>query len=83
MFQKERKNKSEVEKMKKISRETTHKIAWLISLASLPVAIISVLKNATPLQVATWLSIVVAVQLIHLLPQALELKEVYNDDVNR
>ena len=69
--------------MKKISRETTHKIAWLISLASLPVAIISVLKNATPLQVATWLSIVVAVQLIHLLPQALELKEVYNDDVNR
>ena len=81
MFQKERKNKSEVEKMKKISRETTHAIAWLMSLLALPVAIIAVCKGATPLQITGWLSLVVAVQLLHLLPEALKTKKVYNDEV--
>ena len=66
--------------MKKISRETTHKVAWLTSLVSLPVAVIGVVKGATPVQVATWLMVVVGVQLIHLIPGALELKEVYNDE---
>lgn len=65
----------------KLSRETTHKLAWLTSLMSLPIAIIGATKGATPLQVATWLMVVVGVQLMHVIPRALELKEVYNDEV--
>lgn len=65
-----------------MTKETKHSIAWLVSLLALPVAIIGAVKGATPLQIATWLGFVVAVQLIHLIPRALELKEVYNDDLN-
>ena len=66
--------------MENFRRERTHALAWLVSLLALPVAIIAVCKGATPLQVTAWLGFVVAVQLLHLLPEALKVKEVYNDE---
>ena len=66
--------------MENFRRERTHTLAWLVSLLALPVAIIAVCKGATPLQVTAWLGFVVAVQLLHLLPEALKVKEVYNDE---
>ena len=66
--------------MENFRREKTHALAWTTSLLALPVAGILVCKGVTPLQLAGWLSFVVAVQLAHLLPEALTLKEVYNDE---
>ena len=66
--------------MENFRRERTHALAWLVSLLALPIAIITAYKGATPLQVTGWLGFVVAVQLAHLLPEALTLKEVYNDE---
>ena len=66
--------------MENFRRERTHALAWTTSLLALPVAIIAVCKGATPLQVTAWLGFVVAVQLLHLLPEALKVKEVYNDE---
>lgn len=66
--------------MKFLRREKTHTITWVVSLLTLPIAIIAVCKGATPLQVVEWLSFVVAMQLLHLLPEALKEKEVYNDE---
>ena len=66
--------------MEKFRREKTHALAWMISLLALPIAIIAVCKGATPLQVTGWLGFVVVVQLLHLLPEALKVKEVYNDE---
>ena len=66
--------------MRFLRKEKTHIIAWTISLLALPIAIIAVCKGATPLQVTVWLGFAVAVQLAHLLPEALTLKEVYNDE---
>lgn len=65
--------------MKKL-REKTHALAWVTSLLALPVAIIAICKDATPLQITGWLSVVTSVQLLHLLPEALKEKEVYNDE---
>ena len=66
--------------MRFLRKEKTHVIAWITSLLALPIAIISVCKGATPLQVTAWLGFVVAMQLLHLMPEALTLKEVYNDE---
>ena len=66
--------------MRFLRKEKTHTIAWTISLLALPVAIIAAYKGATPLQVTAWLGFAVAVQLSHLLPEALKVKEVYNDE---
>ena len=66
--------------MKFLRKERTHTIAWTASLLALPVAIIAVYKGATPLQITVWLGFVTAVQLVHLLPEALTKKEVYNDE---
>ena len=66
--------------MKFLRKEKTHTIAWTISLLALPVAIITACKGATPLQITAWLGFAVAVQLLHLLPEALKEKEVYNDE---
>ena len=66
--------------MRFLKREKTHVIAWTTSLLALPVAIIAAYKGATPLQVTGWLGFVVAIQLLHLLPEALTKKEVYNDE---
>ena len=66
--------------MEKFRREKTHALAWMISLLALPIAIIAVCKGATPLQVTGWLGFVVVVHLLHLLPEALKVKEVYNDE---
>ena len=66
--------------MKFLRKEKTHTIAWMISLLALPIAIIAAYKGATPLQITAWLGFVTAVQLVHLLPEALTLKEVYNDE---
>ena len=66
--------------MKFLRKEKTHTIAWTASLLALPVAIITACKGATPLQVTVWLGFTVAVQLLHLLPEALKVKEVYNDE---
>ena len=66
--------------MENFRRERTHALAWTTSLLALPIAIIAAYKGATPLQVTGWLGFVVAVQLAHLLPEALTLKEVYNDE---
>lgn len=63
-----------------LRKEKTHTIAWVISLLALPIAIISACKGSTPLQIAGWLALVVTVQLLHLLPEALKEKEVYNDE---
>ena len=67
--------------MKFLRKEKTHTIAWTASLLALPVAGILVCKGVTPLQLAGWLSFVVVVQLVHLLPEALTKKEVYNDEL--
>lgn len=69
-----------VKKMEFLKKEKTHTIAWVISLLALPTTIITAYKGATPLQITGWLSFVVTVQLLHLLPEALKEKEVYNDD---
>ena len=66
--------------MRFLRKEKTHTIAWTISLLALPVAIITACKGATPLQITAWLGFVVVVQLLHLLPEALTKKEVYNDE---
>ena len=66
--------------MENFRREKTHALAWMISLLALPIAIIAAYKGATPLQVTVWLGFAVAVQLSHLLPEALKVKEVYNDE---
>ena len=66
--------------MRFLRREKTHALAWMVSLLALPIAIISVCKGATLLQVTAWLGFVVAMQLLHLMPEALTLKEVYNDE---
>ena len=66
--------------MENFRREKTHALAWTTSLLALPIAIIAVCKGATPLQVTAWLGFAVAVQLLHLLPEALKEKEVYNDE---
>lgn len=66
--------------MKFLKKEKTHALAWMVSLLALPIAIVSVCKGATPLQVAGWLGIVLVAQLVHLLPEALREKQVYNDD---
>ncbi len=65
--------------MKKRTR--THIIAWTVSLLALPITIIAACKGATPLQITGWLSFIVAVQLLHLIPEALTEKEVYNDEI--
>ena len=67
--------------MRFLRKEKTHIIAWTISLLALPIAIIAVCKGATPLQLAGWLGFTIAVQLLHLLPEALKEKEVYNDEI--
>ena len=67
--------------MKFLRKEKTHTIAWTASLLALPVAGILVCKGVTPLQLAGWLNFVVVVQLVHLLPEALTKKEVYNDEL--
>ena len=72
--------KMDGKKMRFFKKEKTHVIAWTTSLLALPITIIAVYKGATPLQLAGWLGFVVAVQLVHLLPEALTLKEVYNDE---
>ena len=72
--------KTEDKKMKFFRKERTHALAWMISLLALPIAIIAACKGATPLQVTAWLGFTVAVQLLHLLPEALKVKEVYNDE---
>lgn len=68
--------------MKKMERKKiTHVSAWIMSLLALPIVIISVVcKGATPLQITAWLGVVVIVQLLHLLPEALTKKEVYNEE---
>ena len=66
--------------MRFLRKEKTHAFAWLVSLLALPIAIIAACKGATPLQVTAWLGFAVAVQLLHLLPEALKEKEVYNDE---
>ena len=66
--------------MENFRREKTHALAWTTSLLALPVAIIAACKGATPLQITAWLGFAVAVQLLHLLPEALKEKEVYNDE---
>ena len=66
--------------MRFLRKEKTHAIAWMTSLLALPIAIIAVYKGATPLQITAWLGFAVAVQLLHLLPEALKEKEVYNDE---
>ena len=72
--------KMEGKKMRFLRKEKTHAFAWLVSLLALPIAGILVCKGVTPLQLAGWLSFVVVVQLVHLLPEALTKKEVYNDE---
>ena len=72
--------KMEGKKMRFLRKEKTHAFAWLVSLLALPIAIIAACKGATPLQVTAWLGFAVAVQLLHLLPEALKEKEVYNDE---
>ena len=67
--------------MENFRREKTHALAWTTSLLALPIAIIAAYKGATPLQITGWLSFVVVVQLVHLLPEALTKKEVYNDEI--
>ena len=67
--------------MRFLRKEKTHVIAWTTSLLALPVAIIAAYKGATPLQVTAWLGFVTAVQLVHLLPEALKEKEVLNDEL--
>ena len=67
--------------MENFRREKTHALAWTTSLLALPIAIIAVCKGATPLQVTAWLGFAVAVQLLHLLPEALKEKEVLNDEL--
>ena len=67
--------------MENFRREKTHALAWLVSLLALPIAIITAYKGATPLQITAWLGFVVVVQLSHLLPEALKVKEVYNDEL--
>lgn len=66
--------------MKLFKKEKTHAFAWIMSLLALPIVIISVCKGATPLQITTWLGVVVMIQLFHLLPEALTKKEVYNEE---
>lgn len=66
--------------MRFLRKEKTHALAWTASLLALPVAIIAAYKGATPLQVTAWLGFVAAVQLLHLMPEALTKKEVYNDE---
>ena len=66
--------------MKFLRKEKTHTIAWMISLLALPIAIIAACNGVAPLQVTGWLGFAVAVQLLHLLPEALKEKEVYNDE---
>lgn len=67
--------------MKLFKKEKTHAFAWIMSLLALPIVIISVVcKGATPLQITAWLGVVVIVQLLHLLPEALTKKEVYNEE---
>lgn len=73
--------KMEKKKIKFLKKEKTHTLAWMISLLALPAAIITAIKGATPLQITWWLSVVTAVQLLHLLPEALTPGVVYNDDV--
>ena len=72
--------KMEGKKMRFLRKEKTHAFAWTTSLLALPVAIIAACKGATPLQITAWLGFAVAVQLLHLLPEALKEKEVYNDE---
>ena len=72
--------KMEGKKMRFFKKEKTHVIAWITSLLALPIAIIAACKGVAPLQVTGWLGFAVAVQLAHLLPEALTLKEVYNDE---
>ena len=67
--------------MENFRRERTHALAWTTSLLALPVAIIAVCKGVTPLQITGWLGFTIAVQLLHLLPEALKEKEVYNDEI--
>ena len=67
--------------MRFLRKEKTHALAWMTSLLALPIAIIAVCKGATPLQVTAWLGFVTAVQLVHLLPEALTKKEVLNDEL--
>lgn len=57
-----------------------HQFTWLVSLMTIPVTILIAYKGGNPLHVVTWLSFVVAVQLLYLLPEALTEKEVYNDE---
>ena len=66
--------------MRFLKKERTHALAWMTSLLALPIAIITACKGATPLQVTAWLGFVVVVQLLHLMPEALTKKEVYNDE---
>ena len=76
----EKKSKKMEGKKMRFLRKKTHALAWTASLLALPVAIIAVYKGATPLQVTAWLGFTVVVQLLHLLPEALKEKEVYNDE---
>lgn len=67
--------------MKRMERKKiTHVSAWIMSLLALPIVIILVCKGETPLQITAWLGVVVIVQLLHLLPEALTKKEVYNEE---
>ena len=77
----EKKSKKMEGKKMRFLRKKTHALAWTASLLALPVAIIAVYKGATPLQVTAWLGFTVVVQLLHLLPEALKEKEVYNDEL--
>ena len=59
-----------------------HQFTWLVSLLATPITILIGYKGGNPLQVVAWLSFVVATMLYKLIPQALKLKEVYNDDLD-
>ena len=58
------------------------KIAWIVNLTNIGVLSFLVLKNFSPVCGAIACSISALAILVAVIPEALKLKEVYNDDIN-
>jgi len=58
------------------------KIAWIVNLTNIGVLTSLVLNNCNPLYGMVVCSISALAILVAVIPEALKLKEVYNDDIN-
>ena len=58
------------------------KIAWIVNLLNIGVLSFLVLKNFNPVYGMVACSISALAILVAVIPEALKLKEVYNDDIN-